>query len=291
MRFPACLLVAFVCSVADASQPGQPFDCSDWVFVAPGLSCSVLLPPPLPANTIDAAWWARGNNFVIDNEGYMLIVREDSVAGRIEIRRRNALGEQFLAYVINGRDAGTWRDVLSLNSACGDLGTCWGSNPRIGEGFSFDAINGRLLLPLTNSCPPGCPSDYVGGHWVAAIDGFTKLFDVMQSYQPSTSALGFRVPVRPEGMAGADHFDTFWGPLAKPLDFTQARPLACGYPATAPHVADYLSVADTVPTPAPGQGVYYVTSATYQGATRYGRKTTAGHLTGRDPALLPACTP
>jgi len=44
-------------------------------------------------------------------------------------------------------------------------------------------------------------------------------------------------------------------------------------------------------SPAPGQGIYYVTSATYQGATRYGRKTTAGHLTGRDPALLPVCGP
>ena len=36
-------------------------------------------------------------------------------------------------------------------------------------------------------------------------------------------------------------------------------------------------------------GVYYVTAATYQGATRYGRKTTAGHLSGRDPAVLPTC--
>ena len=65
----------------------------------------------------------------------------------------------------------------------------------------------------------------------------------------------------------------------------------CGYPAAAPHVGDYLTVADTVPTPVPGRGIYYVTSATYQGATRYGRKTTAGHLSGRDPVVLPACTP
>ena len=62
------------------------------------------------------------------------------------------------------------------------------------------------------------------------------------------------------------------------------------YPAAPRHVGDFLTVADTVPAPAPGQGVYYVTAATYQGATRYGRKTTAGHLSGRDPAVLPACT-
>jgi hypothetical protein len=39
----------------------------------------------------------------------------------------------------------------------------------------------------------------------------------------------------------------------------------------------------------PGQGVYYVTAATYQGQTRYGRKTTAGQMSGRDPLLLPEC--
>jgi hypothetical protein len=92
-------------------------------------------------------------------------------------------------------------------------------------------------------------------------------------------------------MAGADHFDTYWGNLTHPIDFTQAHPLACDYPTAPPRVGDYLTVADTVPTPAPGHGVYYVTAATYRGATRYGRKTTAGHLTGRDPALLPACAP
>ena len=38
-------------------------------------------------------------------------------------------------------------------------------------------------------------------------------------------------------------------------------------------------------------GVGYSTSATYEGATRYGRKTTARHMSGRDPALLPSCVP
>ena len=34
---------------------------------------------------------------------------------------------------------------------------------------------------------------------------------------------------------------------------------------------------------------WYVTAATYQGVTRYGREATAGHLSGRDPGLLPIC--
>jgi len=125
---------------------------------------------------------------------------------------------------------------------------------------------------------------------VFRFSGFATTFDILQTFTPQPS-LGFRVPYMPEGMAGADHFDTYWGHLSTVGDWSQAHPLKCDYPAAAPHVGDYLSVPDTVPTPAPGQGVYYVTSATYQGATRYGRKTTAGHLSGRDPAVLPVCTP
>jgi hypothetical protein len=103
--------------------------------------------------------------------------------------------------------------------------------------------------------------------------------------------MGFRVPVRPEGFHAADHFDTYTGPLTQPIDFSTAQPLACDYPATPPHVGDYFPVADPLPDPAPGTGRYYVTSATYQGARRYGRKRFNGQTTGRDPALLPVCTP
>ena len=42
---------------------------------------------------------------------------------------------------------------------------------------------------------------------------------------------------------------------------------------------------------APPQVGGYVTAATYEGATRYGRKTTAGQISGRDPAVLPVCAP
>ena len=55
-------------------------------------------------------------------------------------------------------------------------------------------------------------------------------------------------------------------------------------------VGDYLQVADTLPTPAPGQGLYYVTAVTHQGQTRYGRKASGGVLSGREPAGLAVCT-
>ena len=68
--------------------------------------------------------------------------------------------------------------------------------------------------------------------------------------------------------------DTDW----EPLDFTQGHSFAGNDPAAQPQVGDYLTVPDTVPKPAPGEGVYYVASATHQGAISYGRKTTARHL-------------
>ena len=37
-------------------------------------------------------------------------------------------------------------------------------------------------------------------------------------------------------------------------------------------------------------GEFYITAATYQGQTRYGRTRVGGVLSGRDPSVLPACS-
>ena len=91
----------------------------------------------------------------------------------------------------------------------------------------------------------------------------------------------------PEGFQFADFFDTYYGTL--PVDFTQSQPLQCGYPATPPSVGDYLTVTDTLPNPSSRQGYWYVTAVNYQGQVRYGRRSSGGVLTGRDPGLLPGC--
>jgi len=163
-------------------------------------------------------------------------------------------------------------------------------------GIEFDAISGRLLIYLWNRCEgaacsnSGGPIPFYVGTWVAAIEGFATTFEVMQTYTPSAGMFGFRVPYMPEGLPAADHFDTYAGPLTNPIDFTQAQPLACRYPTTPPAVGDYLTVADSLPNPAPGTGRYYVTAVSYQGQRRYGRQRVGGVLSGRDPAVLPACT-
>jgi hypothetical protein len=263
MRLAACLFVAFVCSGALAGEPGQPIDCSDWVSLKPGFVCTVA----------DFGVYYRCSveslHFAMDNEHHQVAV---SVYGN---------GISILSYGYANGDPEEIGHFLQRGSD--SIGFPFGVIYPYGP-LVFDEKAGALLIPLRSL------GNSYSVNWVATIRGFATTLDVLQSFTPQAT-LGFRVPYMPEGMAGADHFNTYWGPLAKPLDFAQAHPLACDYPATPPHVGDYLTVADTVPTPAPGQGVYYVTAATYQGATRYGRKTTAGHMAGRDPALLPACAP
>ena len=56
-----------------------------------------------------------------------------------------------------------------------------------------------------------------------------------------------------------------------------------------PRRGDYLTVVDTSPQPTPGVANYIVTAVTNGTQRRYGRKLTNGVMSGRDPALLPAC--
>lgn len=295
MRFAVSLLVAFACSGAFASQPGQPLDCADWVFDEPGHTCTQVSPYDCATNPV----CVKGSNVQVDTQGRLLWTRQVQLPV-------NCLGAYLYEIQVVAKDLtnGIEKVVAHLADRCNvladggyaalDTAHLLTANRNTDPAVTFDPTNGRVLLAVSADCGNyncwSCCNDYVGTATLTAIGGFATTLDILQTYTPQ-AALGFRVPYMPEGMAGADHFDTYWGPLAKPLDFTKAHSLACNYPATVPHVGDYLTVADTVPTPAPGQGVYYVTAATYQGTTRYGRKTTAGHQTGRDPAVLPACTP
>ena len=281
----AAFVVAFACSCAFASEPGQPLDLSDWVLVAPGHSWVDVVPYPGDENH-DACRAGDGGTGVDARGGKLFITQEElpvacgNYGPLYRWSLKYALGAtvNLIAYVDDRCVSPTGPHIYDVISA--SIG--W-----------MDLTSGRLMVGQGVSCgvTAGANCNYQGGCRLSAMTGFPTLFEVLQSYTPEPAAFGFRVPYMPEGMAGADHFDTYWGNLAHPLDFPQAHPLQSNYPAAPPHVGDYLTVADTVPTPAPGQGAYYVTSATYQGARRYGRKTTAGHLSGRDPAVLPVCGP
>jgi hypothetical protein len=135
----------------------------------------------------------------------------------------------------------------------------------------------------------GCTTPYPNNTYQMAITGLPSFADVLMTFEPSTAALGLAVPALPEGFQGINHFDTYWGLLSHPFTFANAQPLQCSYPAVPPKPGDFLTVADTVPTPAVGEGVYYVTAASYLGQARFGRRYMNGAFSGRDPSVLPAC--
>lgn len=279
-------IIAVVCVLPVwASEPGQPLDCSDWIVVEPGLAIVTYEPhcgcctDPLCG---DLPWVAK----TLDNEGQALYLRwfRPAACGGSDIRR----------YEVVRRFHGTQTVLAYLEERCvnGNIptrtvpGSAAGGVPITDHPPSlfFDPVEGNVLLWFIDE-----QSEPQTFSYVCALQGLPSLFDVLQSYVPVANSWGFRVPTHPEGLRNADHFDTYWGDLSTVGNWSQAHGLQCNYPAAQPHVGDYLTAADTLPTPQPGHGYYYVTAATYQGQTRYGRKTSGGRLSGRDPTLLPVC--
>ena len=269
------LLLGLSCSPALASLPGQPLDCSDWVFLDPGLRCEEWMSD---SNNSPWALFQPNNAKVVDNTGSLL--RIDFVSfegcGFIDLRRTrlvrfDGIQEHVLAYVedrcVPGGNVDTMRSM---------------SNNRM----KFDPITGTVLIPVNAATSP---NQQVVRELIVAIKGLPSTFEILQTFTPTASELGFHVPAIPEGLQFADRFDTYVGDLAAVGDWSQLQPLQCAYPAIAPSVGDFLTVADTTPTPAVGQGLYFVTAATFQGQTRFGRQSVGGVLSGRNPATLPVC--
>ncbi len=271
---------------AFASNPGQPLDCSDWVFLEPGLSCAYWYQYPCPASLLWCVPPVTGS--ALDNLGRLYRV-ESAVLSQCPLPtnvsvQRHALiafdgsSETVVAY-IDERCNASYTDKLDLS----------------GGSTVFFEESGRLVLPrllslgcTSSNCGPAAGA-YDSVEWGAMFVGFPTTFEILQTYRPTANQISFRVPYMPEGFAAADWFDTYYGDLATVGDWSQAQPLECGYPATAPSVGDYLTVEDNLPVLEPGQGRYYVTAVNYQGQRRYGRKSTGGVLSGRDPAVLPGC--
>lgn len=111
----------------------------------------------------------------------------------------------------------------------------------------------------------------------------------MLPYQPP-STLSFNVPVRPEGLPGADSFSVYSGDVRTAADLSQAVPLQCTVPSgRAPAPGEHLTVPDTLPAPPPGESRYYLAAVNYQGQRRAGRSSVNGILQGRNAAALAGC--
>ncbi len=284
VRFCLPVLLVTLLLPVFASEPGQPLDCSDWVFLEPGYSCSHWVAFPCDPAQAELCWLGGDTHKVFDNAGwqYFIRIRGNFVTGtpcgdlrRYELWRYDGVTEHLFAHITE-RCNGSARDGLQGR-----------------PGLGFDDKGGRLSIDfLTAYCEPlGGTCSYENGVWIGIINGFATTFDILQTFTPTVSQLGFRMPYMPEGFQEADWFDTYYGDLATMGDWGQAQPLQCEYPAGMPEVGDYLTVDDPLPAPPPGEGRYYVTATNYQGQIRYGRKAIGGVLSGRDPAVLPTCIP
>lgn len=284
----AVVFVLGLFSAVNASQPGQPLASDDWVGVLPGLSVETFV-GPVDGGTCNPRFlceWeysntqdAGGAMYYVTAAGFASGVCPSNWCARRTIQRIRPDGtDEVVAYIDERYDpiSGRW-DKVAL--------------ARVG----VDIMNGFLYVKFIPSCDAGSPGgqcDYPSRpdviQEIVRIRGLITVFDLLMTFSPGTEALSFRVPAAPEGLLGADHFDTYYGPLSGPKDFSRAQPIRCNYPATIPQPGDYLETG-VVPDPPSIQGYYYVTSATYQGETRYGRKRENGVLSGRDPAGLPPC--
>lgn len=301
MRRLAMMFVLFSATFALASQPGQPIDCRDFVVLAAGLSCREYM-RPCALNPADP-FYASGSCFVSDadrartSEGDVIRWTAGPAPGPSAC---NGLQRHALVRFRGGQDEvlGYFedrcvnppfrRDVIHpwhyRHQASGWPGEAYQAN------LSFDPVSGTLFATVLSECVAiDEPCTYAYVSWIVGITGFATTFDILQTYVPPQSSLGFRVPDMPEGMRAADHFDTYWGQLGQPLDLANAHPLQCNYPSMPPRVGDYLAITEPIPTPPPGGANYVLTSVTYQGQMRAGRKADGGRLSGRDASRLPRC--
>ena len=63
------ILIAVATLPALASEPGQPLDCSDWVFLEPGLTCDYFYAPGHPACNPSGDSCEADESRVIDTQG------------------------------------------------------------------------------------------------------------------------------------------------------------------------------------------------------------------------------
>lgn len=281
------LLLLFVlvlsASLALATEPGHPLDCSDWVFVDEGLSCEVWIADPACGSwtNLDPACDTTPER-TRDNQSGRLTIEssEIGVCGGTPMRR-----SELVRYHRGSREL-----LAYIEERCASMSPARIDGFRVRSGPLFDEEEGAIRILFQSHCVgDGCYGDQLS---VYSIRGFATEFEIMQSYNPSLDQWSFRVPVLPEGLQYAGWFDTYWGWLDKPLDFGEAKALQCEYPATPPAIGALMSFADAAPRPTPGRAVYYLTRVNTEGTLRSGRlATTGGTLRGRDALVLPPCVP
>jgi hypothetical protein len=167
---------------SSATEPGTPMDCSD-LELAPGLTCTTLIPAPSSTLYRGGPVGTRG---AVDNEGNIYVGGvENSALQQIGMCLGQPLFRRPLLRVLNGS---TWETLITAQDRCSTF-------PQRREGVStvglhFDA-RGSLYAEFASSCAFGAGgpqlacAQYIPGEdlsnnvWIARIDGFTPLADVL----------------------------------------------------------------------------------------------------------------
>lgn len=253
-------------------------------LLAPGISARSLCSYGASGHTCPTI----GDPSQTDTNPYLDLVSGSILPGQ----HFDALGSWYAAFAGPGyncagfgaRDAQVYR-VLS-SGAVESVATIHGCGPSLQaseisvDRVALDAVNGIALFEVSgNNFNPE----------IIEVSGLPALLDIILSYQPP-STLSFNVPVRPEGLSGADSFSMYAGDIRTASDLSQAFAMQCTVPAgRAPIPGEQLTVSDPLPDPAPGESRYYLAAVNYQGQRRAGRSAISGVLQGRNAAALPGC--
>jgi len=155
-------------------------------------------------------------------------------------------------------------------------------------GAVIDATSGRIWI-MVNAWISGIPPtpSTVG---TVEISGLPTLFDTLLTFIPDSQTISLVTPTHPDGFRSADSMQVWTGDVRSMPDWSQAQPMTCGA-AVSPTPGQVVTVADTLPDPAVGEGRYYITAVQHGADRRLGRQYVNATFSARDPNPLPVCWP
>jgi hypothetical protein len=154
--------------------------------------------------------------------------------------------------------------------------------------FLGDFVNGQLVIWTRSGGGIGVNNKQRDE--VIRLTGLPRLLDFLVSFIPGQQALNILTPVHPDGFETADSVQVWTGDVRSMPDWSRAQPLTCTA-ANHPVSGETITVPDTLPDPAPGQGRYYLVASQSGSDRRLGRQYLNGAFSARDPAALPVCLP
>lgn len=156
-----------------------------------------------------------------------------------------------------------------------------------GRHLSLDSTNGRIIVPVSAEFF-SAGTLYARSVGIIEISGLPKLFDTLLTFAPGEEAMNILTPAHPDGFRSADTLQVWTGDVRSMPEWSRAVPLTCEA-ATNPVPGQVVSVADTLPAPAVGEGRYYLVASKSEADRRLGRQYLNGAFTARQPASLPIC--